>query len=307
MDTLMKKEYSDDLHIKNQCIHKIIYEEGERPAEIISIDKAIIKNFKNWMRRNNLADSTITSYTNTLSDYKKKYKTLSKNSLLAYRQYLIDNFNPRTANQRISAINKYLEYSNKKSLKLKNVKIQTKPFLENIISKNDYRYFLRSLKKEQAMKVYYLVKFIACTGVRPSELIRFRVDHVESGFMDIYSKGGKLRRVYIPDKLQAEALIWLKDENIETGTIFKNEKGETITTRGVNKLLKEHAAKTNIPLETIYCYSFRHFFAKSFLEKNGNILLLADLMGHASVETTRIYSRLTAREQRTIVSKIVDW
>lgn len=285
-----------------------IGEEGEK-ADVLNINKIVVRNFKNWMRRNNLSDSTITSYTATMIDFQRRYKHLTKNALLAYRQYLIDNFNPRTANQRINGINKYLEYSNKKSLRLKSVRIQNKPFLENVITKNDYNYFLKELKREGAMKVYFIVKFIACTGVRPSELIKFRVDHVEYGWMDIYSKGGKIRRIYIPTKLQQDAMEWLKKEKITCGTIFKNEKGETITTRGINKLLKDHASKLkNIPLETIYAYSFRHFFAKSFLEKNPeDILLLADLMGHSSLETTRIYTRMTTSEQRKIVCKTVDW
>lgn len=306
MNTVKKEYIEKDSNIQ-QCVPKLVSEEGGDRADVVSIDSVIIKNFKKWMRRNNLEDSTIESYIRTIKDYKKKYKTVSKNSLLAYRLYLIDNYNPRTANQRICAINKYLEYINKKTLKLKHIRIQTRPYLENIISKNDYRYFIRCLKKEGATKVYFLVKFIACTGVRPSELVKFRVDHVESGWMDIYSKGGKIRRIYIPEKLQKEAIEWIHSESMESGTIFKNKDGQTITTRGVNKLLKEYAAKTRIPLETVYCYSFRHFFAKSFLEKNNNLLLLADLMGHSSIETTRIYSRLTAREQREIISKTVDW
>ena len=279
--------------------------------DIISINKVIIKNFTNWMRRNNYSDATMISYSKTIKEYQQKYKVLSKKALLAYRQYLIDNYSPASVNQKIYAINKYLEYAHKKSLKLKGVKVQNKPFLENVITDNDYRYFCKRLHADESMgarKVYFIVKFIACTGARPSELVRFRVDHIETGWMDLYSKGGKIRRIYIPKRLRNAALKWLEDERIESGTIFKNKNGQTITTRGINKLLKEYAGKyKGIPLETVYAYSFRHRYAINFIEKKGDLMLLADLMGHSSLEVTRRYTRMSSAEQYEAVCKIVTW
>lgn len=278
------------------------------PAEIIDLNKIMVKNFCKWMKKNNLSDKTILSYSRTVEFYQKKYKTMSKNSLLSYRQYLIDHYSPTTVNQRIQAINKYLEYAYKKSLALKSVRVQNKPFLENVISYTDYIYLTKRLKKDGHLKLYFIVRTIACTGARPSEVIKFRVDHVENGYMDVHSKGGKIRRIYIPTRLQKELLDWLKVEKISSGTIFKNEKGETITTRGIAKLLKTHAEKyKSIPIECIYPYSFRHMYAKKFLEKEYNLVLLADLLGHSSLETTRIYTRMTSAEQKYIVNKVVKW
>ena len=280
----------------------------EMPAEIIDMNKILVKNFCKWMKRNNLSEQTIHSYSRTIEFYQKKYKTMSKNSLLSYRQYLIDNYSPTTVNQRIQAVNKYLEYSHKKSLALKSVRVQNKPFLENVISYDDYLYFTKRLKKDGHLKTYFIVRTIACTGARPSEVIKFRVDHVENAYMDVHSKGGKIRRIYIPARLQKELLEWLENEGITTGTIFKNEKGETITTRGIAKLIKTHGENyKSIPIECIYPYSFRHMYAKKFLKKEYNLVLLADLLGHTSLETTRIYTRMTSAEQYYIINKIVKW
>lgn len=188
------------------------------------------------------------------------------------------------------------------------MRVQNKPFLENVISYEDYVYLTKQLKKDGHEKLYYIVRTIACTGARPSEVIKFRVDHVENGYMDVHSKGGKVRRIYIPTRFQKELLAWLSKENIECGTIFKNDKGETITTRGISKLLKTHAQKyKSIPIQCVYPYSFRHMYAKKFLEKEYNLVLLADLLGHSSLETTRIYTRMTSAEQYYIVNKIVKW
>ena len=116
-----------------------------------------------------------------------------------------------------------------------------------------------------------------------------------------------MRRLYIPRNLQSEALKWLDSEKVESGYIFLNRFGERITTRGIATQLKQYAVKYGLPKEVVYPHSFRHRFAKNFLDRYNDIALLADLMGHESIETTRIYLRRTASEQREIVDRVVDW
>ena len=128
------------------------------------------------------------------------------------------------------------------------------------------------------------------------------------GHLDLYSKGGKLRRIYIPKELQKEALSWLMTEKQqESGFIFLNKYGERITTRGISGQLKKLAVRYDINPVVVYPHSFRHRFAKSFLERCNDIAFLADLMGHESIETTRIYLRKTSTEQREIVDTIINW
>lgn len=122
-----------------------------------------------------------------------------------------------------------------------------------------------------------------------------------------YTPKGKLRRIYIPKELQNEAISWLTEKQQESGFIFLNKYGERITTRGISGQLKKLAVRYNINPVVVYPHSFRHRFAKSFLERCNDIAFLADLMGHESIETTRIYLRKTATEQREIVDTIVDW
>lgn len=145
------------------------------------------------------------------------------------------------------------------------------------------------------------------TGARVSELIQIKAEHVKLGHLDLYSKGGKLRRIYIPKELQNEALFWLAEKQQESGFIFLNKYGERITTRGISGQLKKLAVRYNINPAVVYPHSFRHRFAKSFLERCNDIAFLADLMGHESIETTRIYLRKTSTEQREIVDTIINW
>jgi len=154
---------------------------------------------------------------------------------------------------------------------------------------------------------YYGVRFLAATGARVSELIQIKIEHIHVGYFDIYSKGGKYRRLFIPKKLRLEVEEWVSEQGRASGYLFLNRFGERITSRGISQQLKNYAAKYGMNLKVVYPHSFRHRFAKNFLEKYNDISLLADLMGHESIETTRIYLRKSSLEQQIIVDKVVTW
>jgi site-specific recombinase XerD len=151
------------------------------------------------------------------------------------------------------------------------------------------------------------VRYLAATGARISELVQIKIEHVHTGYIDIYGKGGKVRRIYIPKSLRVETLKWLETMDMNSGYLFLNRFGEKITTRGVAHQLKIFAAEYGMDTKVVYPHSFRHRFAKNFLDKYNDLAFLADLMGHESIETTRIYLRKTANEQQEIVDKIVTW
>ncbi len=266
-----------------------------------------IKDFEKYLQSTNLSENTIASYVFAIKQFKNQYDAVSKKNLRAYKVWLIENFKPKTVNLRLRAINCYLEFIEKSAWKVPFVRVQQKAFLENVISEADYKYFKSSLKEDNELFWYFVIRFLTATGARVSELIQIKVEHVKIGHIDLYSKGGKLRRIYIPKKLQEEALTWFKSKNQDSGFIFLNKYGKRITTRGISGQLKKLGAKYGINPVVIYPHSFRHRFAKSFLERCNDIAFLADLMGHESIETTRIYLRKTSTEQRAIVDSIVDW
>lgn len=267
----------------------------------------MVTNFENQLSKSDLAKNTVTSYVWTVKYFLAHYKEFNRKNLLAYKGYLMENFKPQTVNLRLQGINKYLEFIKKDKLKIKFVKVQQKNFLENFISNEDYKFLKTQLKTDGYMEWYFVVWFMAATGARVSELLQIKAEHVVVGHLDIYSKGGKLRRLYIPKNLQREANQWLADRGVSSGYIFLNRYGERITTRGIAIQLKHFADKYGLNREVVYPHSFRHRFAKNFLDKFNDLALLADLMGHESIETTRIYLRRTATEQRQIVDKVVTW
>ena len=267
----------------------------------------MIEEFERHLKRTNLSENTKASYLFAVRQYSEQYGEVTQKNLRAYKVWLIENYKPKTVNLRLRAINCYLESIGKEKWKLPFVRVQQKAFLENVISEADYEYFKNCLKRDGEMFWYFVIRFLAATGARVSELIQIKVEHIKRGHLDLYSKGGKLRRIYIPKALQDEALSWLAEKQQESGFIFLNKYGERITTRGISGQLKKLAVRYEIDPVVVYPHSIRHRFAKSFLDRCNDIAFLADLMGHESIETTRIYLRKTATEQREIVDKIIDW
>ena len=256
----------------------------------------MIKEFERHLRGTNLSENTITSYLFAIRQFSDQYDTVTLKNLRAYKMWLIESYKPKTVNLRLRAINCYLESIGKDKWKQPFVRVQQKAFLENVISEADYEYFKTCLKQDDEFFWYFVIRFLAATGARVSELIQIKVEHIKLGHLDLYSKGGKLRRIYIPKSLQDEALSWLADKQQESGFIFLNKYGQRITTRGISGQLKKLAIRYGIDPAVVYPHSFRHRFAKSFLERCNDIAFLADLMGHESIETTRIYLRKTSTE-----------
>lgn len=267
-----------------------------------------LEEFRKYLLRNNLSENTMASYVCAVTQFYKKHNIVTKTTLLAFKAYLMEEYKPNTVNVRIQAMNKYLDYKRKSCLKMKCIRIQQKHFLENVISNEDYKLLCKKLKKDEKYVYYFIVKYMACTGARISEVVKFKTQHIIDGMMDLYSKGGKMRRLYIPTRLQNETLKWLKQAGIEDGYIFRNKNNIQISERGISKEIKNYAKKQNcFEIETIYPHSFRHRFALNFIEANPDLTLLADILGHSSIETTKIYTRMTSRQQKAIIEKTVTW
>ena len=268
-----------------------------------------MKAFKKYLEEKDFTKNTISNYLFTLKQYKKLFglKKITKKNLQDYKIWLIENFKPKTVNLRICGINSYLEFIKQDKSKLSSVKVQQKSFLENVISEADYEYFKNSLFNDNNKFWYFVVRFLCATGARISEFVQIKVEHIKKGYFDIYSKGGKIRRIFIPQKLQEEILLWFEENNIETGFVFTDKYNNKLTPRSINYKLKVLAQKYGLNANVVYPHSFRHRFAKSFLDRYNDIALLADLMGHESLETTRVYLRRTSSEQQFIVNKYIDW
>jgi integrase len=216
----------------------------------------MVTKFKNYLAKTNLTKNTVTSYVWTVQYFFNHYGEVNKKNLLAYKGYLVENFKPQTVNLRLQGINKFLEFTKQDKLKVKFVKVQQKNFLENVISDADYK-FLKARLKDGYEEWYFIVWFMAATGARVSELLHIKAEHIKVGYLDLYSKGGKIRRLYIPKNLRIEAEKWLKSQDLTSGYIFLNRFGQRITTRGIASQLKHFAEKQGGCLSSFISSSFR--------------------------------------------------
>ena len=232
---------------------------------------------------------------------------LSNEALLAHKDWLASRYAAKTVNLRITAINSYLDFVGYDGMRLKSLRVQQKPYLDNVISQSDYELLRDSLKRDGDLFWHFVIRFLAGTGARISELRQFTVESVLSGYLDLVSKGQKLRRIYIPMSLQRDAIEWFMQSGKVNGYIFTSKGSAPMTARGLSLGLKRCAARYGIDQDVVYPHSFRHRFAKNFIERNPDIAFLADLMGHESIETTRIYLTKSCEEQRALIDRIVTW
>lgn len=260
--------------------------------------------FEKELRKDNYAENSIIAYRYAVSEFFARFNALSKENLLLYKTWLIESYKPKTVNLRIQGIDKYLDYIGHPDLKIKMVKIPKSSFMDNMVSNDDYEYFKSRLRGEKDRRWYFIVWTLASTGARVSELVQLQIEQVRDGFYDIFSKGGRIRRIYLPPRLRNELLAWV---DRDSGYLFVNRFGNQITPRGVAQQLKELAVKYGINPSIIHPHSFRHLFAINFLTKSNDLVLLADLLGHESVDTTRIYLQRSSRDQKKLIEQVVDW
>lgn len=245
--------------------------------------------FARYLLTRNLADETLRAYTYAVRQYFTYYRDITYPNLKLYKIFLLEHYKPQTINQRIRALNAYLDFKKLYPGHLPMVKIQQKTYLDHMISEADYEYLKRCLLRDERYTYYFLIRFMAATGVRVSEVIQFQAEDIFSGYKDIYSKGNKVRRIYIPQSLRTDTLKWLSFLHKSHGPIFLNRFGSPISPGGIRSQLKTIALSYHMTPEMVHPHAFRHRFAKSFIEKCGDISLLADLLGHDSIETTRGY------------------
>lgn len=267
-----------------------------------------MEDYGTYLLEKGFSANTIGSYLFAIRQLHEKVGHKPNNEeLLEHKDWLATHFAVKTVNLRITAINSYLDFIEYRGIRLKSLRIQQKPYLDNVISQEDYILLRDSLLRDGELFWHYVVRFLACTGARVSELRMFTIESVRIGHLDIISKGQKLRRIYIPTSLQCDALTWLRSNGRNDGYLFVTKSNNPMTSRGISLGLKRFAEKYGIDQDVVYPHSFRHRFAKNFIDRNPDIALLADLMGHESIETTRVYLRRSASEQRAAVDAAIDW
>lgn len=250
------------------------------------------------------SQNTIDGYMWSLKIFYEKYDEINKENMLDFKKWQLEKWKPKTANNRIVALNQYCNFIGHPEYCVNGIKIHNSTAVENVISEEEYNKLLEGLKNDKNEKGYWMIKYLAKTGARVSEFIRLTKDGLEKGYCEMWTKG-KIRRIYIPKNLIEESREFFS--NNEYNLLFTNRYGKKYTERGISQNIKNWAKKYGVREEVAHPHSFRHLYAIEFLKNNSNISLLADLMGHSSVNTTSIYLKLSKEEQMRQFNEASNW
>lgn len=277
------------------------------------LDSEEVQGFVGWMRKHtDKCPNTVDSYAHHLERIYNEMGSIDKHSVEKFRDTMVGKYSAKTVHLSIIAYNCYIEKFKKKPTgKVKNIKIARTLFLDNVPTENEVKKLLDSLKENKKWRDYYFVLLLSQTGARISEIIKFKLEDCAAGYAQIIGKGRKQRTIFIPDETAKEVLKHYKETfNRETGFIFQTRRSseECLTSRGCSEILRRAGAKYGIRKEVCHPHAFRHYFAKRFLKaSNNNIVMLSDLLGHGSVDTTAIYLRMSQNEAKKKFNRLVNW
>ena len=234
---------------------------------------------------------------------------VTKNNLLDYKEHLSKSkLKISSINSKISSLNAYFTYIENELLRIKFIKCQKSLFgsKERELTKNEFNKLYSAAKNNNRLK--YLIEAIVKTGIRVSEVKYITVASLKRGKVEVRNKG-KIRRILIPRKLCIKLLDYNhKRKHSCTGElyepIFTTRNGTPIDRKQIWQMMKGLAAKAGVPKEKVFPHNLRHLFAREFYKQTYDIVKLASILGHSSIETTRIYTKETEDECRIDIEKL---
>ena len=210
-----------------------------------------------------------------------------------------DGLTPQTIRLRITSLERYGEFVGK-PVTIKRPKIKRKLNIDDVPSEKEYNALLEYLDAHHQEKFAFMVRLMGTTGCRVSELVQFTYEQVRQGTCTLKGKGSKYRQFFFTRPMQQAA-------KGRSGLVCVNRYGVVMSTRGVSQMLKDYGKKAGIEPKKMHPHAFRHFFAKQYLQKTKDVVGLADLLGHGSVDITRIYLQKSQEEQQRGFNRAVTW
>lgn len=248
---------------------------------------------------------TLSIYAHSVKKYFEYANDISVDNYKRFVRLLEEKgFSPQTIRLRITALERLSKFA-KKPIELKRPKFKRKLDTDNVPTESDYEKLLEFLKTKSNQDYYYFIKILATTGARVSEFFQFKWEDILNGEVTLKGKGNKYRRFFFNKQLQNEVKSYLKQTN-KKGYVAVGKYGR-LTQRGLCQSMKVWGSKCGIEKEKMHPHAFRHFFAKMYLKKNKDVIQLADLLGHGSIDTTRIYLQKSYEEQKREFNRSVTW
>ena len=269
-----------------------------------SVTRKSINEYKEYLLAAEKAKATVTKYINEAERLAEHLNgsQLSKRALLEYRETLAENFSSRTVNTKLAAINGYLSFIGADEYKVHLLKVQRKAFIagNRELSAAEYKRLVNAADAGGNERLSLVMQTICATGIRISELSCITTDAIEKRQTEIRLKG-KSRTVLIPNKLCKKLAEYATRQHIDSDVIFRTKGGRPIDRANVCHDMKRLCDAAHVEQSKVFLHNLRHLFARAFYSVEKNLPHLADVLGHSSIETTRIYVAASSKQhERTL-------
>lgn len=252
--------------------------------------------------------STRTQYAHTIEQFimwLDDHAEITKRTVIRYKEKLKTAYKPATVNIKLAALNSLFTFLERTDLKVKQLKIQREAYCaqEKELTYDDYRRLVEAAKNKGNEKLSLVIQTIGGTGIRVSELKFITVEAVENGEADISSKG-KNRKVLLPGKLCKLLKKYIRRQRLKAGSVFITRTGKPLDRSNIWRMMKALCEDAQVDPKKVFPHNLRHLFARKFYSIDHDIAKLADMLGHSSINTTRIYIMTTSREHRKQLDKM---
>lgn len=267
----------------------------------IIITNSTIENFESYLRSDEKSDNTIGKY---IRDVKAFFDfagagEINKSVVMEFKATLVEKYEVTSANSMIAAVNAFLRFMGWVDCCIKQFKVQKKAFCseEKELTKAEYIRLVNTAKQKGNERLNLILQTICGTGIRVSELQFITVESVCKGEAVVSCKN-KTRTVFIVRELQKKVLNYIKAKGITTGCIFITKSGKPMSRCNIWREMKALCEQAGVSPDKVFPHNLRHLFARTFYGIEKDIAKLADILGHSSINTTRIYIITTGAEHK---------
>ena len=261
----------------------------------------IIEDFRKNLELQEKSTSTIEKYIRDVKAFSvyAENSAITKEKVIAYKKYLRNNYAVRSVNSMLASINSLFNSLEWHDLKVKSLKLQQQVFCseDRELTKAEYARLCKTAKRKKNKRLNLILQTICGTGIRVSELQYITVVAAKQGEAVVNCKA-KTRSVFIVKELKQKLLRYAAEQNIKSGMIFVTRTGKLISRTNIWREMKALCVEANVNPEKVFPHNLRHLFARVFYGIEKDIAKLADILGHSSINTTRIYIISTGTEHR---------
>lgn len=265
------------------------------------IDQQQLQDFETYLIREERSKCTVAKYLHDVQlfcEFVGK-KEISKIDVLEYKRSLLIKYAAVSANSMLAALNTFFRFLGWHDLCVKQYKIQKSAFCseEKELTKAEYERLVTAAKRQGNERLNLIIQMFCSSGIRVSELQYITVEAVQHGETAVNCKG-KNRRIFIVPQLQTKLLQYIKTRKIKSGSVFVTKSGKPISRHNIWREMKSLCKSAGVAPSKVFPHNLRHLFARTFYGIEKDIAKLVDILGHTSINTTRIYVTTTATEQR---------